>query len=58
MIKCKCGKFTNYGITCSSCRNSYYKKSSTEETIKEVSEKEEELDPLDLLYGEYQEDED
>jgi hypothetical protein len=30
MVRCKCGKYSNFGLTCSSCRGSYFTKKSEE----------------------------
>lgn len=29
-IRCKCGKYSNFGLTCSNCRGSYFSKKSEE----------------------------
>ena len=37
MIRCKCGRYTNYGVTCTSCRMSF---SLIKEDTKTKSEEE------------------
>jgi hypothetical protein len=53
MIRCKCGKFTNYGLTCTSCRTTYsflqkdydsLEEEEEEEPEKEADSEEESID--------------
>ncbi len=46
MIKCRCGKWSNYGLTCASCRVSVsvVETDDGEGDVEEVTPDEEELD--------------
>jgi hypothetical protein len=55
MIRCRCGRWTNYGLTCSQCRTHTFntgegKNNSEGEETEEVEEEEtEELDLEELI---------
>jgi hypothetical protein len=61
MIRCKCGKFTNFGLTCSNCRNSYMSKKQDEEydfeNIEKANDEEDEI-PFDEVEEFFQRSED
>lgn len=51
MLRCRCGKFTNYGITCTSCRtqNSIIQNSYDDDEEETSEEEEEPTESLEAL---------